>query len=126
MEIFDSKLYAKSYCTYNGEEWRNEDWEYDCNSTEVYDPFGGERLSMFDPSTHKTEYVDFQNGFSITGQMTAQIIGGEIRVFATEFKLYLLEEDAFNYYCDFEDSAVDWTYVTPEVRVLRPRYGATT
>ena len=116
LEIFDSKLYAKTYCTYNGEEWRNEDWEYDCNGTEVYDPLSGERLSMFDPSAYKTEYVDWKNGFSITGQMTAQIIDGEIRVFATEFKLYLLEGDDFNYQCDFEDSAVDWTYVTPEVR----------
>lgn len=116
LEIYGGKLYARTFCSYRGEQWRNEDWEYVCNGIESYDPFSGERLSMFDPSTYKTIYDDLQAGFSIIGQMSAHIIDGETRVYATDFELYLYEDDAFYYFCDFEDSTADWTYDMPEVR----------
>lgn len=116
LEIYEEILYARTSYTYRGEQWRNEDWEYDCNGLEGYDPFSGERLLMSDPSVHKTIYTDLQAGYSIRGQMSGQMIDGEICVFATNFELYLIKDNVFHYFCDFDNAAVDWIYNTPEVR----------
>ncbi len=116
MEIYGGRLYLRTYKTYRGEKWRNEDWIYNCNGMEVYDLLSGDLIDMFDPSIHETCYFDLQTGIFICGKMSARQIKGNTHVFAVGFDLYLFNGDTFEYYADFENDIVDWTYASPKIR----------